>query len=284
MVLTIILICSLTSNTLAVEEINSDLIVFSGEPEGVTAAVAAAREGKNVILLMSREKPGGLMTYAALNFLDLNYDNKSRNINHGIFSEWHQKLGSSISFSPKKAETVFEEMLAAEENITIINLAELKSVKVKAGKIYYLEAEKNNKSYRLTADFYLDASQDGDLAAAAGEDYFIGTADINLKNSWMASTQILKFSNVNPQKLKKAVRNNKYYGSHFRNDHAWGFSNFGKSYQSQNDNLRLRGLNIVFIENNGGYDAYINALLLFNVDPLSEKSAAEAKKSAAVEA
>jgi len=57
MVLTIILICSLTSNTLAVEEINSDLIVFSGEPEGVTAAVAAAREGKNVILLMSREKP-----------------------------------------------------------------------------------------------------------------------------------------------------------------------------------------------------------------------------------
>jgi len=100
----------------------------------------------------------------------------------------------------------------------------------------------------------------------------------------MASTQILKFSNVNPQKLKKAVRNNKYYGSHFRNDHAWGFSNFGKSYQSQNDNLRLRGLNIVFIENNGGYDAYINALLLFNVDPLSEKSAAEAKKSAAVEA
>jgi len=284
MVLTIILICSLTSNTLAVEEINSDLIVFSGEPEGVIAAVAAAREGKNVILLMFREKPGGLMTYAALNFLDLNYDNKSRNINHGIFSEWHQKLGSSISFSPKKAETVFEEMLAAEENITIINLAELKSVKVKAGKIYYLEAEKNNKSYRLTADFYLDASQDGDLAAAAGEDYFIGTADINLKNSWMASTQILKFSNVNPQKLKKAVRNNKYYGSHFRNDHAWGFSNFGKSYQSQNDNLRLRGLNIVFIENNGGYDAYINALLLFNVDPLSEKSAAEAKKSAAVEA
>ena len=115
LVLTIILICCLSLNTLALEKISSDLIVFSGEPEGVTAAVAAAREGKNVTLLMTREKPGGLMTYAALNFLDLNYDNKSRNINHGIFSEWHQKLGSSISFFPKKAEAAFDEMLAAEE-------------------------------------------------------------------------------------------------------------------------------------------------------------------------
>ncbi|PXV69341.1 FAD-dependent oxidoreductase [Halanaerobium congolense] len=284
LLVTIILLCSFTLNTAAVEKINSDLIVFSGEPEGVIAAVAAAREGKSVTLLMTREKPGGLMTYAALNFLDLNYDNKSRNINHGIFSEWHQKLGSSISFSPKKAEAVFEEMLAAEENIKIIESVELKTVKIKSGKIIYIEAEKNKKTYRLSADFYLDASQDGDLAAAAGEDYFIGTADINLKNHWMASTQILKFSNVEPQKLKKAVRNNKYQGSHFQNDHAWGFSNFGKSYQPQNKNLRLRGLNIVFIKNDGGYDAYINALLLFNVDPLSQKSTAEAKKNAAAEA
>jgi uncharacterized Fe-S cluster-containing protein len=100
----------------------------------------------------------------------------------------------------------------------------------------------------------------------------------------MASTQILKFSNVEPAKLKNAVRNYKYQNSHFQKDHAWGFSNFGKSYQSQNKNLRLRGLNLVFIENNGGYDAYINALLLFNVDPLSEKSIENAKKEAAKEA
>ncbi|CCU79228.1 hypothetical protein HSACCH_01162 [Halanaerobium saccharolyticum subsp. saccharolyticum DSM 6643] len=282
--LLLVLLLFLNLNVLAAEKINSDLIVFSAEPEGVTAAVAAAREGKDVTLLMSREKPGGLMTYAALNFLDLNYDSSSRNINHGIFSEWHQKLGSSISFSPQKAESAFEEMLAAEENIRIINSVKLQSVKLKDKSIDYLRIEKNDEIYNLSADYFIDASQDGDLAAAAGEDYFIGTADINLKNSWMASTQILKFSNVEPLKLKKAVRNNKYQNSYFKNDHAWGFSSFGKSYQSQNKNLRLRGLNIVFINNNGAYDAYINALLLFNVDPLSEKSIAKAKKEAAAEA
>ncbi len=282
--LIIVLLLCFSLNVLAVEKISSDLIVFSAEPEGVIAAVAAAREGKDVTLLMTREKPGGLMTYAALNFLDLNYDSRSRNINHGIFSEWHQKLGSSISFSPQKAEMAFKEMLAAEAKISIISSVKLQSVKLKQDRIDYLKIEKDGKVYNLSADFYLDASQDGDLAAAAGEDYFIGTADINLKNSWMASTQILKFSNVEPQKLKKAVRNNKYQNSHFKNDHAWGFSNFGKSYKPQNKNLRLRGLNIVFIEKNGDYEAYINALLLFNVDPLSEKSIIKAKKAAAAEA
>lgn len=279
----LILFLTFSLNALAVEKINNELIVFSAEPEGVIAAVAAAREGKDVTLLMEREKPGGLMTYGALNFLDLNYDSKSRNINHGIFSEWHQKLGSSISFSPQKAESAFEEMLRAEKNIKIINSIKLKSVALNQAGIDYLEIEKDNKVYNLTADYYIDASQDGDLAAAAKEDYFIGTADINLKNSWMASTQILKLSNVEPLKLKTAVRKNKYRDSYFRDDHAWGFSDFGRNYQPQNENLRLRGLNIVFIKNNDIYDAYINALLLFNVDPLSQKSINKAKKAAAEE-
>src|SRR6056297_1498036 len=98
----------ISSTTYAAEKIRSDLVVFSAEPEGVIAAVAGAREDKKVTLVMTREKPGGLMTYAALNFLDLNYDNNSNNINQGIFAEWHQQIGGAISFSPQKAEKVFK--------------------------------------------------------------------------------------------------------------------------------------------------------------------------------
>lgn len=283
-IITFLLLLIISSSTYAAEEIRSDLVVFSAEPEGVVAAVAAAREDKKVTLVMTREKPGGLMTYAALNFLDLNYDNNSNNINQGIFAEWHQKIGGAISFSPQKAEKVFKEMLAAEENIKIINSAELQEVIIKNNKIESLKIKKGSQLYKLAADFFIDASQDGDLAAEAGEDFFLGTADMNLKNSWMASTQILKFSKVEPEKLKKAVMNSEYQQSHFRDDHAWGFSSFGKSYQPQHQNLRLRGLNIVFIENDGIHAAYINALLLFNVDPLAKASIAEAKKTAAAEA
>lgn len=269
---------------MAAEEIEKDLLVFAAEPEGIAAALAAAREDKEVVLVLTRKKPGGLMTYAALNFLDLNYDQNSNNINHGIFEEWHQKVGGGISFSPQKAEEAFLELLQAEDNILMINSASLKNVYFKNNGIDYLTIQNEEKNFKIKADYYIDASQDGDLAKKAGEDYFIGTADMGLENSWMASTQILKFSNVNPDQLKAAVRKNHYSESYFRNDHAWGFSSFGKAYQAKNPNMRLRGLNIVFIENDGAFDAYINALLLFNVDPLSEKSINNAKIEAALEA
>ncbi|MFW5809549.1 MAG: FAD-dependent oxidoreductase [Halanaerobium sp.] len=283
-ILVLFLFITIPLSVSAAENLKKDLIVFGDEPEGVAAAVAAAREDKEVLLVMKRANPGGLMTYAALNFIDLNYDSNSRNINHGIFSEWHQKIGASISFSPKKAELAFKEILRAEKNIEIMESVFLEKVVLNENNIDFIKIKKDGEKYNLNADFYIDASQDGDLAAEAGEDYFIGTADINLKNSWMASTQILKYSRVEPAALKKAVKSNKYKDSYFRGDHAWGFSDFGKSYQPKNQNLRLRGLNIVFIEEDGGYDAYINALLLFNVNPLSEKSTAEAKQRAAEEA
>ncbi|TDO71623.1 FAD dependent oxidoreductase [Halanaerobium saccharolyticum] len=283
-IITFFLLVIISSSIYAAENFKTDIIVYTAEPEGAAAAVAAAREGKEVILVMTRKKPGGLMTYAALNFLDLNYDRNSNNINQGLFSEWHQKVGSSISFSPQKAESVFEEMLEAEKNIKIINSAKLQEVYRKDNKIESIKIKKDNNLYHLRAEIFIDASQDGDLAVAAGEEFFLGTADINLRNSWMASTQILKFSGVEPEKLRKAVRNNRYQKSYFSDDHAWGFSNFGKSYQPRNQDLRLRGLNIVFIEKAGSYKAYINALLLFNVDPLSEASIAEAKNKAAAEA
>ncbi|MFW5961397.1 MAG: FAD-dependent oxidoreductase [bacterium] len=283
-ILVLFLFITIPLSVSAAENLKKDLIVFGDEPEGVAAAVAAAREDKEVLLVMKRANPGGLMTYAALNFIDLNYDSNSRNINHGIFSEWHQKIGASISFSPKKAELAFKEILRAEKNIEIMESVFLEKVVLNENNIDFIKIKKDGEKYNLNADFYIDASQDGDLAAEAGEDYFIGTADINLKNSWMSSTQILKYSRVEPAALKKAVKSNKYKDSYFRGDHAWGFSDFGKSYQPKNQNLRLRGLNIVFIEEDGGYDAYINALLLFNVNPLSEKSTAEAKQRAAEEA
>ena len=146
--ITLILILFSTSLICAAQKIEKDIIVYSAEPEGVTSAVAAAREGKSVLLVMTEKEPGGLMTYGALNFLDLNYDKNSNNINHGIFSEWHQKVGGKVSFSPQKAKKVFWEMLNAEDNIEIINSAELKGLKLNNNEINYLKIKAENKSYR----------------------------------------------------------------------------------------------------------------------------------------
>lgn len=262
--------------------IKSNVIVFGGEPEGVAAACASARAGMNTIIIMERENPGGLMTYGALNFLDLNYNKNGKNINKGFFNEWHKMIGGKISFDPLKAEKAFWRLLNNENNIEILNNARLKKVTVKENKIENIVIIKNGIRKTLKADIIIDASQDGKLAAEAGNPYFYGQEDINIPNRVMASTQILKFKNINYHKLYKSIKNKEFSDTYINENHAWGFPDFGKKYMPVDDMLKLRGLNIVFTENRK--TAYINALLLFNVNPLDPQSVENAKIGAHREA
>ncbi|MDT2194439.1 FAD-dependent oxidoreductase [Paenibacillus larvae] len=52
-----------------------DLIVVGTDPEGVSAAVSAARNGQKTLLIDGKEREvlGGLMTIGWLNSLDMNY-------------------------------------------------------------------------------------------------------------------------------------------------------------------------------------------------------------------
>ncbi|MGM0601741.1 MAG: FAD-dependent oxidoreductase [Bacillota bacterium] len=262
--------------------INSDVLIFGGEPEGIAAACASARAGVDTVLVMERENPGGLMTYGGLNFLDLNYDKNGNNINKGIFLEWHKMVGEEISFDPEKAEKAFWQLLNKENNITVLTDSELEEVILKDNKIVSLTINKNGFKKELNAEIIIDASQDGNLAYKAGNPYFYGQEDINVPNRVMASTQILKFKNINYYKLYNSIKNKKFSSTYINGNHAWGFSDFGKKYNPTNDKLKLRGLNIVFTENKK--TAYINALLLFNVDPLDPASVENAKNAAVNEA
>lgn len=103
-----------------------DLVVYSGEPEGVTAALAGARNGLKTLLVMEEDGPGGLIVYGALNFLDLNYDEKGKSIHWGIFKEWHQMVGGDVIVDIAEARLAFMKLLLAEENLTILPMTRLK--------------------------------------------------------------------------------------------------------------------------------------------------------------
>src|SRR5690348_9815998 len=64
-----------------------DVVVIGGEPEGVAAAVSAARNGANVLLVEKREELGGLFTYGMLNFLDIPQGADGRSVSQGIYKE-----------------------------------------------------------------------------------------------------------------------------------------------------------------------------------------------------
>ncbi len=65
-----------------------DVIVIGGEPEGVAAAVSAARNGSKVLLIDSRSKLGGLLTVSEMNVIDIAKNFKNEETSLGIFKEF----------------------------------------------------------------------------------------------------------------------------------------------------------------------------------------------------
>ncbi len=67
----------------------ADVIVYGSTPGGVCAAIAAAREGADVILLEATDHVGGLNT-GGLSHSDSNQCDRSTVV--GLFDEWHRRI------------------------------------------------------------------------------------------------------------------------------------------------------------------------------------------------
>ena len=97
-----------------------DVIVVGCEPEGVTAAVSAARMGAKVLLIGQETSPGGLLVHGMLNTLDMNRKGDTL-LTQGIFEEFYDYIGRTESFDVKKAEKFFVELIKKEPNLTYIS-------------------------------------------------------------------------------------------------------------------------------------------------------------------
>ena len=287
--ISILLIILVLSNNTAFSNngltLQYDVAVYSGQPAGVMAAVSAARNGLSTLLILKRDNPGGLMTYGGLNYLDLNYDNQGKVLNRGLFHEWYERIGKHQSFTYQKATEVFNEMLE-EAGVKILKADQIHRVCLEDNKIVRMLIKDQDTNYfAVQADYYIDAEQDAELAFRAGAEFFNYGSDINLKDRHMAMTLILNMDNINIEELKKDVESNKFGPSYLKNNHAYGFKKIGKLYKAHHDNMKLRGLNIIFNENGNGYhSASINALLIFNYNPLDNNKRQKAYNLAKDEA
>jgi hypothetical protein len=254
------------------------LIVYGGEPEGIMAAIAAARQGTKTLLIMKRAEPGGLMTYGGLNYLDLNYgpDGRGLNQNRGLFAEWHNRVGRDIHFSIQEASQVFQEMLADEDKLTVYSNTELLGLRVQNNEIKEIIISQKEGKKRIGVQMLIDASQDAELAVMADVPCFTGGADIGLPETHMAVTLILHMDNIDWELLKRDVKSQKFGPSYIDKDHAWGFIKIGQLYKPQDKNIKLRGLNIVKETENKQSEVYINSMLIFDVDPLDPDSLLDA--------
>lgn len=268
-----------------------DVIVVGTDPEGVAGAVAASRHGLKTLLVdgRNREILGGLMTLGWLNSLDNNYDEdtydwlspKPNVLNKGIFQEFYNGI-EGTSFDVTTAANVFNRLVAKEKNIDVLLktqsiapvLAEGKDdAKLVTGLDITLE---NGEKRTVQAKTVLDATQDADVAYAAGAPFSRGREDLNDPESLMAVTVVFRLKNADEsfwKEVRKYLENDGNDGTHADTYSAAGYGDI-KDYKAQNPTrAKMRGLNI---GRNNDNTILINSLQLFGVDPFNPASVKEA--------
>ena len=250
-----------------------DVIVIGGEPEGVAAAVSAARNGSHVLFVEERDGLGGLITYGMLNYLDLPQNAKGKYTSLGIFEEWWKLVGGEnvTTVDVEKSKKAFLKLVQDEPNINLLLNTTVKDIN-KTGKNIDSIVLSDGKTY--TAKQFIDTTADADFAADAGVSYTVGQHDFGV-DSKMAVTLMIHLKDVDWAKVKKAGKNGVLGGAEVTERAAWGFPNVLQEYTEQEENTQVRGLNIGRTENK---EVYINALQIFYVDGLSDE-----QKAAAIE-
>jgi len=265
------------------EENEYDIIVVGCEPEGISAAVSAARMGAKVLLIGQEETPGGLLVHGMLNTLDMNRQGETL-LTQGIFEEFFDYIGRTESFDVNKAEKFFIELINNEPNLTYIpNIKDFMPV-VEEKVIKGVEVKEDiNKTYY--AQIVIDATKDGDICALSGVPYYKGMEDINVHDTYMAVTLVFKLSGVDWNELGQDVlRYQQETGdmnSGINDSSVWAFGKWCyTNYTPLDSNMKLRGLNI------GRQDdgtILINALQILGIDGLNREAVEDAEKRGAKE-
>jgi len=247
-----------------------DVIVVGGEPEGVAAALSAARNGLHTLLVEDDAALGGLMTLGGLNFLDMNHGPNNELLTRGIFEELYRDLGNA--FDLEEAKTWFLNKTKQEKNLTtLLNTSVVEPI-MNGNTITGIRVNQQGSTKEYLGLRIIDATVDADLAARAGVPYTIGGEDYGEKGLLMGVTLVFEVSGVNWERVVQYLKqedNDPHTGAD--KVAAWGFGKEAAEYKPQDKNMRFRGPNIARQKNG---NVLINALLIFGVDGLDSKSKA----------
>ncbi|OAM90597.1 FAD-dependent oxidoreductase [Termitidicoccus mucosus] len=175
------------------ERVRHDLVVVGATPAGITAAIAAAREGRGVLVLERTNHIGGLpanglgatdiVTRGATGGLFLEFTGRVRAHYAAAYGEKSGQVEISrdgYHFESSVAEKVLARMLAEHPaievrlmrqfdadpaNVTLVNgrLAAIRVINRETGAVE-----------EAAGRIFIDATYEGDLAAAAGAPYRVG--------------------------------------------------------------------------------------------------------------
>ena len=163
-----------------------DVLVYGGTPGGLSAALAAAREGASVVVIEPTKWIGGMVT-GGLASTDVG----NEKVIGGIAREFFTRAAASQPDTPPwRAEprvnmATFQTMLR-EARVTVITERRLKAVSRDGTRI---ESLMTDDGKRYEAKVFIDATYEGDLMARAGVSYIIGRESRDIYDEPLAGFQ-----------------------------------------------------------------------------------------------
>ncbi len=190
-----------------------DVIVVGGGPGGVPAAVAAARNGARVLLIERYGFLGGMAT-SALVHPYMKYNAGDQIIIQGLFKEFLDILEENGALLPDRRTFDVESMKWLLDRFVLDSNVDLllhtsaigvfhKDNQIKAVKVYHKGGVED-----LSADFFIDATGDGDIAAWAGSKIEIGR---DSDHAVQPMTTCFRMANVEIDKIPESGEINKLY-------------------------------------------------------------------------
>ena len=264
-----------------------DVIVVGAEPEGIAAAVSAARNGMKTLLLEESNTLGGLMTLGQLNFIDMCHGRDGTLLTEGFFEEFYEAVGGT-AFDIAEAKNFFISIVDREPLLTLRTESALLSPLMDGAIVTGVRMLEQGKDIIYTGKRIIDATTDGDITAMAGAPYTYGGEDIRDRDRNMGVTLVFELSGVNwpkvffhlnTERLRGLITGNAVVAG-ASNKAAWGYDSEGLAYVSNDRMTRLRGLNIAR-QRTGS--VLINALVVYDVNPLDRNSYLNAMERAKME-
>ena len=168
-----------------------DLIVAGGGYAGTAAAISAAREGVKTLLIDKNNCLGGAAVQCLVNpfmkYWTEKADTRDRvYLSRGLFSEItaNLKKGGAIHenglvFDEEYLKLVLNRMVI-EEGIDVLFNTYLIDAKVENGDVKSVTVANKSGKQTYFADYFIDATGDGDLSVMCGCSYHLGRENDNL--------------------------------------------------------------------------------------------------------
>lgn len=176
-----------------IESKRTDVLIVGATPCGISAAIAAARAGSNVILTDMSDHIGGMMT-SGLGRTDIGPRNTVGGIfrefinnihsyyvtTYGVDSQQVKDCSNGYFFEPSVSEKILNEMIKKEKKIKVYFHRIPVKTMVYQNRLFAVDFNKKaDKTERINAGIVIDATYEGDIAAMAGVQYRVGRESRN---------------------------------------------------------------------------------------------------------